>query len=1101
MRIYPQGIPRGGEEEIPIRKDTSETNTANAQRTSESTCSCGKTCKNLRGLRIHQAKMKCAVETENTQRVGVSPSKTEVEQVPVTNHSAQHHRGWTQSLPDRVISERIRWPPANNKKAWRDFDEDVSEIIQATSSGNIDQRLHTMSKLIVGYASERFGYIEKTGGKGYTHNRRQGKIEQLRQELRSLKKQFKIASEEERLGLSELRDILRGKLKTLRRAEGHRRRRKERARNRASFISDPFGFARRLLGDKRSGKLECSKESVDSFLKNSLNDPKRDDELGYNNRLIKPNPPEVDFDLKIPSLSEIKQVVMAARSASSPGPSGVPYSVYKRCPGLLVKLWKIIKAIWRRGKIAEQWRYAEGVWIPKEENSKDIEQFRSISLLSTESKIFFSIISRRLSTFLLKNNYIDTSVQKGGIPGMPGCIEHTGVLSQLIRDARKSKGDLAVVWLDLANAYGSIPHKLVEEALRLHYVPNNIRDLIMDYYNQFHIRITSGRVTSDWHRLQRGIITGCTISATLFALAMNMLVKSAEVECRGPVSNTGVRQPPIRAYMDDLTVTTPSVTGCRWLLRGLEQQIKWARMNFKPSKCRSVVIKRGHVVRHHFTIEGRAIPTLADEPVKSLGKTFYNVLKDTPAIEATRNNFESWMRKIDRSGLPGRFKAWLYHHSVLPRLLWPLQMYSVPISTVEALERSVSGFLRRWLGLPRNLSSSALYGSTNVIQLPFRGLVEEFMVSKMRETCQYMNSSDPKVSGAGIEVRTGRKWRAAEELAIAEGNLRVKAIVGSVAQGRAGLGLIPTNFTGKITPKERQQLLQDEVRAGMEEKRLTKMVGLCQQGAWTKWNKVEHRRISWNDFWHMDFSRTRFLVEMVYDVLPSPMNLHLWGKIETPKCPLCQGRGSLQHILSSCKTALTDGRYRWRHDKVLETTALIITDAVQSNKFVSGKRMIQFVRAGVTPCKKPSEARSLLSSAPDWQMRVDLGKQLKFPIHITSSRLRPDIVLFSDSTKQVVLLELTVPWEENMEEAFERKLGKYQELLDNCRVNGWRTYCFPVEIGCRGFAGQSMIRALTRLGITGQKRRKAIQLILDTVEKATRWIWINRANEWSSAPK
>ena len=288
------------------------------------------------------------------------------------------------------------------------------------------------------------------------------------------------------------------------------------------------------------------------------------------------------------------------------------------------------------------------------------------------------------------------------------------------------------------------------------------------------------------------------------------------------------------------------------------------------------------------------------------------------------------------------------------------------------------------LGLPRNLSSSALYGTTNVIQLPFRGLVEEFMVSKMRETYQYKNSRDPKVSGAGIEVRTGRKWKAAEELSIALSNLRVKAIVGAVAQGRAGLGRIPTNITRKVTPKERQQLLQDEVRSGMEEKRLTKMVGLSQQGAWTKWNKVEHRRISWADFWHMDFSRTRFLVEMVYDVLPSPVNLHLWGKTDTPMCPLCQERGSLRHVLSSCKTALSDGRYRWRHDKVLEAIALIITDAEQSSKFVPGKRVIQFVRAGANPCKKPQEARSLMSSAPDWQLRVDLGKQLKFPFHVTT---------------------------------------------------------------------------------------------------------------------
>ena len=89
------------------------------------------------------------------------------------------------------------------------------------------------------------------------------------------------------------------------------------------------------------------------------------------------------------------------------------------------------------GRVADQWRQAKGVWIPKEEKSKEIDQFRIILLLNTERKIFFSILSRRLSKFLIMNEYVDTSVQKEGVAGMPGCIEHTGVVSQLIREARE----------------------------------------------------------------------------------------------------------------------------------------------------------------------------------------------------------------------------------------------------------------------------------------------------------------------------------------------------------------------------------------------------------------------------------------------------------------------------------------------------------------------------------------------------------------------------------------------------------------------------------------------------------------------------------------
>lgn len=61
-----------------------------------------------------------------------------------------------------------------------------------------------------------------------------------------------------------------------------------------------------------------------------------------------------------------------------------------------------------RGKVAQQWRKAEVVWIPKEENSCSIDQFRMVSLLNTEGKVFFKILAH--TAYLLSNSYIDTSV-------------------------------------------------------------------------------------------------------------------------------------------------------------------------------------------------------------------------------------------------------------------------------------------------------------------------------------------------------------------------------------------------------------------------------------------------------------------------------------------------------------------------------------------------------------------------------------------------------------------------------------------------------------------------------------------------------------------
>ncbi|XP_061747756.1 uncharacterized protein LOC133545995, partial [Nerophis ophidion] len=943
-----------------------------------------------------------------------------------------------------------------------------------------------------------FGLEKRAAKPPYIMNNRASKIHQLSQELKCLRQQFKVAREEDRGPLAELRCIIRKKLITLRRAEWHRRRRKERSRRRAAFLANPFEVTKQLLGQKRSGRLACSKAEVDHHLKQIYSDGCREQDLGPCRSLINPPTPTLDFNGKEPGWKEIQEVVRRARTISAPGPSGVPYKVYKNYPRLLHRLWRILKVMWRRGKVADQWRQAEGVWIPKEEKSQNINQFRTISLLSVEGKIFFSLMARRLTDYLLKNSYIDTSVQKGGIPVVSGCLEHTGVVTQLIREARKNKGDLAVLWLDLENAYGSIPHKLVEEALNRHHIPKKFRDLILDYYSNFHLRVSSGKTTSDWHRLEKGIITGCTISVILFALAMNMLVKSAEVQCRGPLSRSGVRQPPIRAFMDDLTVTTTSVPGCRWILNGLQEVISWARMNFKPAKSRALVLKKGKVTgKFCFSLGTTKIPSLTEEPVKSLGKVFNCSLRDAASTRSTNQDLETWLTVVDKSGLPGKFKAWIYQHGILPRILWPLMVYKVPISTVEGFEMRVSRFLRRWLGLPRSLSSIALYGHNNKLKLPISSLSEEFMVTRSRELLQYRESSDPKVAQAWIEVRTGRKWKAVEAVDVAEARLRQKVLVGTVAQGRSGLGSRRTPRYDKAQGKEKRSLILEEVRAGVEERRACQMAGMRQQGAWTRWEQASERKVTWTELWKAEPHRIKFLIQAVYDVLPSPSNLFTWGKVETPGCPLCQRRGTLEHILSCCPIALGEGRYRWRHDQVLKAIADAICRGVSHSKSLRPVKSTAFIRAGEksTPAARDTSS-SLLATARDWELSVDLGKQLKFPDVVAKRTLRPDIVLTSVASKQVILLELTVPWEDRMEEANERKSAKYSQLVEECRSNGWRAMCRPVEVGCRGFVGKSLCRAYRMLGITGASQQRAMKLVTDAAEVASRWLWIRRGEAW-----
>lgn len=143
-----------------------------------------------------------------------------------------------------------------------------------------------------------------------------------------------------------------------------------------------------------------------------------------------------------------------------------------------------------------------------------------------------------------------------------------------------------------------------------------------------------------------------------------------------------------------------------------------------------------------------------------------------------------------------------------------------------------------------------------------------------------------------------------------------------------------------------------------------------------------------------------FLIQAVYDVLPSPSNLHTGGIAETPACPVCSKQGTLEHILSCCTRALGDGRYHWRHDQVLKTIAEVISEGLGwAKQFWSSKKTIAFVRVGEQPTPARRTSAGILTSAKDWQLLVDLKHQLKFPSHIAVTTLRPDIVLVSPASR------------------------------------------------------------------------------------------------------
>eukprot|EP00064_Thunnus_orientalis_P008291 superscaffoldBa00000977_g8314 len=228
-----------------------------------------------------------------------------------------------------------------------------------------------MTTIIISIAAEWFGEEEKKGSRTPYSNQRAVRIHNIRQEMKMLKSQYKEAGEEEHIVLAQLMCILPKKIRVLLGAEWHQRSRK--GPKACCLYRQPLQVHQGVAGA----------------------------EAQWETGLLTGR--QVQFDISELQLMEAREVVCKARASSAPGPSSTSYKLYKNYPKLLLPLWKILQVLWRRGKIPEQWRLAEGVWIPKEEDSTQIDQFCIISLLCVEAKVFFSVVSNRLCTYVAKN--------------------------------------------------------------------------------------------------------------------------------------------------------------------------------------------------------------------------------------------------------------------------------------------------------------------------------------------------------------------------------------------------------------------------------------------------------------------------------------------------------------------------------------------------------------------------------------------------------------------------------------------------------------------------------------------------------------------------
>ena len=389
------------------------------------------------------------------------------------------------------------------------------------------------------------------------------------------------------------------------------------------------------------------------------------------------------------SIEEIRGTIKRSNASSTPSPlDQIPYRILKRCPSLVHALFNLYNQCWQTFTIPQAWRTASIRLIAKgsvKDDPSSPSNFRPIALTSCIGKIFTSILKSRWSTYMLENEYLDPSIQKAFMRATPGCTKHHLKLASILADAKRKHKSLTVAWLDLANAYSSVHHSLIDFALHHYHAPSQFCNVVASLYSGLSARVSTDAWTTPSFPFNIGVYQGDPLSGVIFNTVINTLVDTLNLKknlgyCLSPSHQVNLLQ-----YADDTCIIASSPAAAQSLLDSTSEWLQLSDMKAKVSKCHYLHNKSssGTLTNPHLTCLNEPIRYVANRSINFLGLPIQFPKDCNRAKSQLKSLLQSMLEVVDETTLTRKQKVKIYSLGICPRLNWLLTIYEFSLSWVK----------------------------------------------------------------------------------------------------------------------------------------------------------------------------------------------------------------------------------------------------------------------------------------------------------------------------------------------------------------------------------------------------------------------------------
>ena len=451
---------------------------------------------------------------------------------------------------------------------------------------------------------------------------------------------------------------------------------------------------------------------------------------------------------------EVLKAIQGTKPGTAPGPDGVSLaSIVKldKTGHLLAAMFNIWLLL---GRLPRELKANRSILLPKgSSNLHDIGNWRPLTLSSVVLRLYSRVLAARLS-----DSAAIHPRQKGFTKGV-SLAENIELIKALCRRSKAQGEPLAVLFLDLAKAFDTVPHDLIQQALGRFGVCSSFRRIVSDMYSDCFTKFKvkggeTGRIF-----MRSGVKQGDPMSPVLFNLVLDPLITKLEKDGSG-VSMGEKGSLCSLAYADDSCLVSSSH-------EGMQHNIDIAAQYFQRTGLRLNVKKSvGYMLKplgKSFTVNdcpqwevcGEHLPWLSpDETTKYLGARIGPWSNAYPSIRHISSRLQKWCENISKAPLKPRQKMTILTKYALPRLTFELSHGGYGRAPLKELDCTVRFWVRRWLHLPDQVSRAFFYTANKDGGLGLVCFADFIPAARMRNIMCVLNSADPVTKGFGAKLLT-----------------------------------------------------------------------------------------------------------------------------------------------------------------------------------------------------------------------------------------------------------------------------------------------------------------------------------------------------------